>query len=311
MRMSNFWLICQKFGIIYSQEKISLMQDKINMPNLFEYQNYRTYLHDYYNEQKATKRNFSYKKFSQDADISAPSFLFYVIEGKRNLTKSTVIKISNAIGFNKEEAEYFEYLVFFNQARTITEKTHYYSNLVEIRRPIDVGNVDKDRWEYYSSWYHSVIREVVTFFDFQDDFNRLGAFLVPPISAHDAKKSISLLERLGFIEKDPTGLYHQTQNLIKVQTSTVDAFVIERFQMEMLQVVLKAYDIVPVKDRLCISTTFSISAGSYDLFKMRLREIQNQLMEIARIDDKPGITYQLTMNFIPVSLSVKNEKIRL
>jgi uncharacterized protein (TIGR02147 family) len=277
------------------------------MPNLFEYQNYRAYLHDYYNEQKAQKRNFSYKSFSQKADISAPSFLFYVIEGKRNLTKPTVVKVSNAIGLNREEAEYFECLVFFNQSQTITEKTYYYSKLVEIRKPIDIGNVQKDRWEYYSSWYHSVIREVVTFFDFQDDFNRLGAFLIPPISALDAKKSIRLLERLGFIEKDNQGLYHQTENLIQVKTGTVDAFVIERFQMEMLQVVLKAFDLTPVKSRMSMSTTFSISRESFDLFKLRLREIHNQLMEIARVDNKPSVTYQLTMNFIPVSQSANHE----
>jgi uncharacterized protein (TIGR02147 family) len=279
------------------------------MPNLFEYQNYRDFLHDYYNEQKAKKRNFSYKKFSHDADIAAPSFLFYVIEGKRNLTKSTVIKMCNALGFNREEAEYFECLVFFNQARTIHEKTYYYSQLVEIRKPIDIGQIQKDRWEYYSTWYHSVIREVVTFFNFQDDFSRLGSFLIPPISAHDAEKSIQLLEKLGFIEKDPQGLYHQTLNLIQVKTSTVDAFIIERFQMEMLQVVLKAFDLVQVKERMSISTTFSISKDSYELFKMRLRDIQNQLMEIARIDDKPTITYQLTMNLIPVSKSAANETI--
>ncbi len=277
------------------------------MPNLFEYQNYRAYLHDYYNEQKALKRNFSYKSFSQKADISAPSFLFYVIEGKRNLTKSTVVKICNAIGLNREEAEYFECLVFFNQSQTISEKTFYYSQLVEIRKPIDIGNVQKDRWEYYSSWYHSVIREVVTFFNFQDDFSRLGSFLIPPISAQEAKKSIKLLERLGFIEKDSQGLYHQTENLIQVKTSTIDAFIIERFQMEMLQVVLKAYDLTTVKNRMSMSTTFSISKESFDLFKMRLREIHNQFMEIARVDDNPSVTYQLTMNFIPVSQSVTNE----
>jgi uncharacterized protein (TIGR02147 family) len=277
------------------------------MPNLFDYENYRTFLLDYYNEQKKMKRNFSYKKFSQDAGISAASFLFYVIEGKRNLTKSTVVKVCNAIGLSQEEAAYFESLVFFNQASTIQEKTHYYSQLVAVHKPSDIGQVQKDRWEYYSTWYHSVIREVVTFFDFHGDFNRLGSYLVPQISSLEAKKSIQLLERLGFIEKVSDGLYHQTQNLIKVKTGTVDAFVIERFQMEMLQVVLKAYDLVPVKQRISISTTFSISNENFEIFKTRLREIQNQLMEIARIDDKPTSTYQLTMNFIPVCKGGNNE----
>jgi uncharacterized protein (TIGR02147 family) len=276
------------------------------MADMFAHQNYREYLREYYNEQKSLKKNFSYRSFSEKAGIAAPSFLFYVIEGKRNLTKATVMKISQAIGHNRDEAEFFENLVFFNQAQSITEKTVYYSRLVEIRKPIDMAIIPEDRYEYYSAWYHSVIREVVIFFDFKDDYDRLGSFLIPPIKGSDAKKSVALLERLGFIERDAQGLYHQTQNIINVKVGSVDAFVIEKFQMEMLHVALKAYDSIPVRQRMTTSTTFSISYETFELFKMRIRELQYQLMEIARIEEKPGTAYQLTLNLFPVSRSVDN-----
>jgi uncharacterized protein (TIGR02147 family) len=281
--------------------------ERATMPNIFEYQNFRTYLHDYYSEQKALKRGFSYKSFSQKAGISSPSFLFYIISEKRNLTKSTVLKISNAIGLKREEAQYFESLVYFNQAQTIAEKTFYYGKLANVRKPIDIKTIQKDRWEFYSTWYHCVIREVVTFFDFHDNFGRLGAFLIPPISAREAKKSIKLLEQLGFIEKKPHGLYIQTENLIQAQADPTHAFVIERFQIEMLNLVLRAYDLTPIKNRLSLSTTFSISTANLELFKIRLREINTQLMETARIDDNPSVAYQLTLNLIPVSQSFTNE----
>lgn len=275
------------------------------MADLFTHQNYRTYLKEFYNENKAKLKNFSYKSFSQKAGIAAPSFLFYVIEGKRNLTKATILKISQAIGHTQEEAAYFENLVFFNQASSITEKTVYYTRLLEIRRPIDIAVVDKDRYEFYSAWYHSVIREVVTIFDFQDDFEKLAAFLIPPIRGAEARKSIALLERLGFIEKDEQGLYHQTQSLLRVRVSGIDSFVIEKFQMEMLTVAMKAYDTVPVADRMSKSATFSISEETFELFKMRVRELYSQLLEIARIDDKPSQVYQVTMNLFPISKKAK------
>ncbi len=117
------------------------------MVNIFEYQNFRNYLHDYYLEQKKNKRNFSYRFFSGKAGINAPSFLYYVIKGKRNLTKNSIVKISHAIGHSRDEAEYFENLVFFNQAKTIIEKTHFYSRVVEIRKPLDKESVSKERYE--------------------------------------------------------------------------------------------------------------------------------------------------------------------
>lgn len=280
------------------------------MVDIFEYQDYRIYLQDYYSEQKNTKRNFSYRSFSERAGINAPSFLFYVISGKRNLTQTTILKISQAIGHSRDEADYFESLVFFNQASSINEKSHHYGKLIEIRKPLDIAVLDKDRYEYYSKWYHSVIREVVTFFDFKGDFARLGAFLVPSISASQAKESIKLLEKLGFIEKDSQGLYHQTQNLIQSKVGAVNAFTIEKFQIEMLQVAIKAYDNIEISKRMMTSTTFSISKSTFELFKVRIRELQYQLMEMARIDSSADAVYQLTTNLFPISHIVgeDNEK---
>ena len=273
------------------------------MVNVFEYQNYREYLRAYYNEQKATKISFSYRSFSKKANINTSSFLFHVIQGKKNLTKNTIVKISNAIGLNKEESEYFENLVFFNQAESITEKTYYYSRLIDVRRPLAIEKVEKDRYEYYSKWYHSVIREVVTFFDFQNDFQALGKFLIPPITEREARDSIHLLERLGFIELDKDGLYHQTSNLIATRPGFPDSFIIQKFQLEMLSVAMKAYDEISLQERISTSTTFSISEKTFELLKLRTREFQREVMEIAKIDNDQNRAYQISVNLFPVSKS--------
>ena len=278
------------------------------MINLFEYQNYRDYLRAYYLEQKAEKKSFSYRSFSKKAGIQAPSFLYYVIEGKRNLTKNSLLKISQAIGHTREEADYFENLVFFNQSGTIHEKTLYYSRIVEVRKPFDVQTIPLDRYEYYCKWYHSVIREVVTFFHFKDNFAQLGNALIPSITAKQARESITILEKLGFIERDQEGFYHQTANVIGVHPIPSDSFIIEKFQMEMLQVALQAYHSVPIYDRMSSSTTFSVSEETFKLFKMKAREFRKELAEIARLDSSQDYVYQLTMNLFPVSRRIPNEK---
>jgi uncharacterized protein (TIGR02147 family) len=271
------------------------------MVNLFEYQNYRDYLKAYYNEQKSLKKAFSYRSFSKKAGIQAPSFLFYVIEGKRNLTKNSLLKISGAIGHTREEADYFENLVFFNQSENIHDKTLYYSRIVEVRKPFDIQMVATDRYEYYSTWYHSVIREIVTFFNFHDNYTQLGASLIPPITGKQARESIMLLEKLGFIERDGQGLYHQTSNVIGVHPIPAETFIVEKFQMEMLQVALKAYERTPIYDRMSSSTTFSISDETFKLFKLKAREFRKELAEIARLDASQERVYQLSMNLFPVS----------
>ena len=49
------------------------------MADLFIHQNYRTYLKEFYNENKALKKNFSYKSFSQKAGIAGPHHFSFML----------------------------------------------------------------------------------------------------------------------------------------------------------------------------------------------------------------------------------------
>ena len=75
-------------------------------------------MEQYYNEQKRTKRSFSYRSFAQKAGISSHNLLKSLIEGKRNLTSKSIEQFTLAIGFTNKEAKYFSNLVHFNQAKT-------------------------------------------------------------------------------------------------------------------------------------------------------------------------------------------------
>jgi uncharacterized protein (TIGR02147 family) len=246
--------------------------------------------------------------FSKKAGINASAFLYYVIEGKRNHTKSSIEKISSTIGHSKEENDYFENLVFFNQGKTIAEKAMYYSRIVECRKPLDIKTLEKDQYEFYSKWYHSIIREIACLVDFKDDYSLLGSYLMPPIGIKEAQSSIELLERLGLLERDENGLYHQTDAVIGVKPSGQDAFVIEKFQLEMLDLSKKSFDAVPRAERLSASTTFSISQATFELFKMKTREFRKELLEIAKLDSEPNRVYQFTFNLFPATRSTDDEK---
>jgi uncharacterized protein (TIGR02147 family) len=274
------------------------------MINIFEYQNYRLYLKEYYEEQKNSKKYFSYRYFSKKAGINASAFLYYVIEGKRNLTKNSIDKISGAIGLSRDQGEYFENLVFFNQAKTIAEKTMYYSRIVECRKPLDIKTLDKDQFEFYAKWHHCVIREIATMIDFRDDYVLLASYLVPRISAKEARESVSLLERLGLLERDEKGLHHRTDAVIGVKPVGRDAFVIEKFQLDMLDLSKKSFDAIPRVERLSASTTFSISETTFNLFKIKTREFRKELLEIAKMDNEPHRVYQFTFNLFPTTRSI-------
>lgn len=270
------------------------------MVDIFTYQNYREYLRDYYNEQKRLKRNFSYRAFAKKAGINASAFLYYVIRGQRNLTKSSASQITKAIGMTLREEEFFENLVSFNQSKTILEKTKYYNRLLKSQIPKKIEKVKRDNFEYYSNWYHSVIRELVTLIDFKGDYQFLGTCTLPAITAREAQKSVALLEKLEFISKNENGRYELANPVIATWSTGSEVFVIEKFQQEMLELARQSFASFSKVERMNASTTLKISKSTFEFFKTKTREFRAELLELARLDQNPEEVYQFTFNLFPV-----------
>ena len=97
--------------------------------SIYDYLDYRRFLRDAFEEKKNTLQGFSYRTFSRSAGIVSPSFLKLVMDGKRNLTPSSIRKFARGFRLKPDEAEYFENLVLYNQAADEEEGEHYFAKL--------------------------------------------------------------------------------------------------------------------------------------------------------------------------------------
>src|SRR3989338_9919808 len=95
----------------------------IKKPNIFEYDNYRSFLKDLYALLKQEKSAFSFRFFSRQAGFRSPNFLKLVMEGKRNLSPESIEKFAKGLKLNKNEADFFRRLVLLNQATTDRKST--------------------------------------------------------------------------------------------------------------------------------------------------------------------------------------------
>src|SRR5688572_5070974 len=162
-------------------------------PNLFQYSDYRQFLRDVYETNKARTPAFSYRYLSLKGGVNSSAFFKYVIEGKRNLSKGTLLKACLAFGLKDRDAEYFENLVFFNQAKTIKEKNLYFDRLTRLRGLFDAKRVEESQFAYYSQWYHSAIRELLAIAKHNGDFKAMAQALLPSITPKQAQESVELL----------------------------------------------------------------------------------------------------------------------
>ena len=91
-------------------------------PSLFEYENYRSFLKDYFTFSKQQLPQFSYRYFAQKAGFRSPNFLKLVMDGKRNLSSQSIEQFSKAFKLSSIESEFFSYLVHFNQSEDDAQK---------------------------------------------------------------------------------------------------------------------------------------------------------------------------------------------
>ena len=160
------------------------------MVSVFQYTDFRKYLHDYYDWAKKNIRQFSHRYFLGKAGMSGPNYLKKVMEGHHNLTESSILKFSKALELSGKEQEYFNALVQFNQAVTIEDKDRFFKVLMDLRAPFQQNVIEKNQYEYYQDWYNIAIREIMAYFKWSDNPAELGKEISPPVSPKKVKKSI-------------------------------------------------------------------------------------------------------------------------
>jgi len=270
--------------------------------NLLNYADYRLYLKDIYETRKTANPDFSFRYLSLRAGINSSAFYKYIIEGKRNLTKGTLLKTCQALKLKDREAEYFENLVFFNQAKTLAEKNLFFERLTKLRGEYETRHVQPDQYALYGEWYHAAVRELLACMTFQGDFEDLGNRLIPPVTGAKARQSVALLVQLGLVKKNGQGQWVPTDPVLV--TGPVDSREIENFQLRMLLLASEAFSRFAPEERLMSATTFSINEETAALFKRRIRELKAELLETARQSTTADRVYQLNLNLFPLSKAV-------
>jgi uncharacterized protein (TIGR02147 family) len=275
---------------------------------IFDYIDYRKYLHDYYTHMKSTTSYFSHRYFAQKAEIRSPNFLKNVMEGKKNLTKESVLKFANALGLRKKEVEYFENMVFFDQSKTSDKKQYYYDRMKLFSKSVVRATIEEEQIAYFSKWYHCLVRELVVIRDYHDNWMKLGSDLRPRITPAQARKSVELLIKLGLIEKKKDGTYIQTAKNVTAGNKPVDIMVIRNYHKQALENAKKSLDSFPVNDRNCSSLVMSLTEETYKDIAEEIDEFRNRITLIANKSKGSDRVYKLAIQLFPGSSIKKGKK---
>ncbi|MDB5047326.1 MAG: hypothetical protein JWO30_397 [Fibrobacteres bacterium] len=278
------------------------------MKSIYEYTDYRLYLKDFYEDRKATE-GFTYRDFSRLTGMNSTSWLLHLIKGTKNLSADSVIRVAKALKLNKAEADYFEMMVPFTQARTNGVKDHYYQRMLGQKRKLKIAKIGEEQYDYYTKWYHPVVRSLVSKVDFRDgrrghDFGALARCLVPPISARDAKKSVQLLEKLGLIVLGKDGAYTQSSAIISTGDEVASLNIVN-YHKQVSRLAEGAHDLSSKEERDISALTLGISEEDFLRIKARIQAFRKEIMDMAMASASPDRVYQLNFQLFPVGKAGK------
>ena len=271
-------------------------------PDVLQYTNYRVYLRDYYEFKKKTVPAFSLRFFAEKAGLSSHAHLKLTIDGKRNITKNTVVKLIHGLGLQNQRAAYFESLVFFNQAQTDADKQVYYAQLLKASPRSKLHKMDDAQFRIFREWHHSAILEMVALKDFRPipDWisKRLGG-LVTPAQVAD---SLKLLLELGLLVKTANG-FRQRDPLITTDDE-VQNMMVKMYHLQMLKLSATMLSDLPAKQRDVSALTFSIRHEDFPNLKKHLQLMRKELLDFSAKAGEAEDVVQINIQLYPLTRGV-------
>jgi uncharacterized protein (TIGR02147 family) len=282
-----------------AQGSATIMPMEAAAVSVFAYADYRVFLKDYYERARRIDRRFSHRYISSKMGFASASWFNDLLKGRTNLAGTHLVKLAGLLKLKDTEADYLETLIQYNQANSIEEKNRYYKKLASFKE-VNVDIVGREKFEFYSKWYHSAIRELLFFIEFRGDFESLAKKLNPALKTSQAKEAISLLEKLGFIRKDAQGAFRPASAMLKKDASFKSLYAANYLKANM-ELGMQALEGFQKEERHISAITLSFSKPGFDKAISEIESLRKRLMVLMKEDTRPDKVFQFNVQFFPVT----------
>ncbi|MGZ3769860.1 MAG: TIGR02147 family protein [Bdellovibrio sp.] len=269
------------------------------LPTIFEYDNYRKYIKDYYQFAKGKNKNFSHRLFSRLAGFKSSNFIKLIIDGKSNVSPESAESLAKAMKLGKEESLFFQVLVRFNQAKDTRERHHLAQELLKFRTYRKIFPLNEALFNYTAKWYLSILRGLVGLPGFKEDPKWLSTLFEPAVTPSEIEKGLEELCLMQLLTRDENGKLIQTfANVASANEVTLSS--VAQFHREMMARASESIDRIPREKRDISGITIGMTVETAKKIKTAIQEFRNQIIQIASEDKNGDQIYQLNIQLFPV-----------
>lgn len=252
--------------------------------DIFQFTSFRKYLDEYQTARVQTDPDFT--RAGACALLGLPKTRSYyndIIKGKK-LSSRMVPKFVEVLGLNKKEARYFETMVNMDQAKTATERNAFFEELLK-QHPDSHRILNEDAYEYYNHWYNSVLFTALEVVDVSDDLEPIQKLISPKVSVGTLKRSLELLERLGFVRKNENGFWKSCRDSVSSGTYN-NSDLVRQYQLQCFELSKQALLAGDESSSDMATFTFSVSDDAFKAIAKEIQGLKAKVRKIIMLDKK-------------------------
>jgi uncharacterized protein (TIGR02147 family) len=255
--------------------------------NIFSFVDFKRFLAEAYEWRSRTDGKFSKTWICRQMGLpNSRSFFSDIIAGKKQLSNAKMELLIPVFGLEGDEAQYFRFLVLYNQTVVKDEREFYLDQLIALNRTPWML-VDRNAYEYYREWYTSAIRAYLDIADIVDEHEKIAKALYPPVSVPQVKASMELLKRLNFIKQDKRGFWKPGEKILFSKSDANDALV-KRYQAKCIELGLPALYDADLHPKTFVTRTLSVSSDIYVKIEKKLQKFLSEVRSLVHKDENPA-----------------------
>ena len=252
--------------------------------DIFQFTSFRKYLDEYQAARVQTDPDFT--RAGACVLLGLPKTRSYyndIIKGKK-LSTRMIPKFVEVLGLNKKEAKYFEAMVNMDQAKTATERNAFFEELLK-QHPDSHRILDEDAYEYYNHWYNSVLFTALEVVDVSDDLEPIQKLIFPKVSVGTLKRSLELLERLGFVRKKENGFWKSCRDAVSSGDYN-NSDLVRQYQLQSFELSKQALLASDGRSSDMATFTFSVSDDAFKAIAKEIQGLKARVRKIIMLDKK-------------------------
>jgi uncharacterized protein (TIGR02147 family) len=270
------------------------------------YLDYKKYLDDIFQSAKTIAseegRSYSYVQFSEDLGFSKSNVLHLIIQGKRPLTKKSGNRISEVLNLKDSAKIYFEALVSYHNEKNSQERENLFEILMRMKSKELFTQVDLNQFEYFSEWFHPVVRELVSHPDFQESSDWICDRIFPKIKPEQARKSLHLLQQLKMVVRDESSGRLRPSATHVATPGYASGIALIRYHQKLIELGRDSLVAVQSEERDVSSLSFTLTEVQYEKVVQEIKEFRKKI--VAALDETSAGSkkvYALNFQFFPLT----------